>query len=60
MNNFLQLLPAILLLTGFVILIICGFMYSLFIGLLTTANLLIVLAVLLAPSADTLQKGGDR
>lgn len=58
MNNFLQILPAILLLIGFVILIICGFMYSLFIGLLTTAVLLIVLAVLLAPSADTLQKGG--
>lgn len=60
MNNFIQILPAILLLIGFVILIICGFMYSLFIGLLTTAVLLIVLAVLLAPSVDTLQKGGDR
>jgi len=57
MNNFLQILPAILLLTGFVLLIICGFMYGLFIGLLTTAVLLIVLAVLLAPSA-TIQKGG--
>lgn len=60
MNNFLQLLPAILLLTSFVILIICGFMYSLFAGLLTTAVLLIVLAVLLAPSADNLQKGGGK
>lgn len=58
MNNFLQLLPAILLLSGFVLLIICGFMYSLFTGLLTTAVLLIVLAVLLAEPLATVQKGG--
>lgn len=60
MNNFLQLLPAILLLTSFVILIICGFMYSLFAGLLTTAVLLIVLAVLLAEPLATVQKGGGK
>jgi len=58
MINFIQILPAILLLTGFVILIICGFMYSLFIGLLTTAVLLIVLAVLLAEPLATVNKGG--
>jgi len=58
MNNFLQILPAILLLTGFVLLIICGFMYSLFVGLLVTGVLLCALATLLAPSADSVQKGG--
>lgn len=58
MNNFLQLLPAILLLTGFVLLIICGFMYNLFTGLLVTGVLLCALATLLAPSTDTIQKGG--
>lgn len=57
MNNFIQILPAILLLTGFVLLIICGFMYSLFTGLLTTAVLLIVLAVLLAEPLSTVQGG---
>ena len=60
MNNFIQILPAILLLTGFVLLIICGFMYSLFTGLLVTGVLLCALATLLAPSADSVQKGGDR
>lgn len=58
MNNFLRILPAILLLTGFVLLIICGFMYSLFTGLLVTGVLLCALATLLAPSADSVQKGG--
>ena len=58
MNNFLQILPAILLLTGFVILIICGFMYNLFTGLLITAILLIVLAMLLAEPLAAVQKGG--
>ncbi len=58
MNNFLQILPAILLLTGFLLLIICGFMYSLFTGLLVTGVLLCALATLLAPSADSIQKGG--
>lgn len=58
MNNFLQILPAILLLVGFLILSICGFMYSLFTGLLVTAILLIILAVLLAEPLSTVQKGG--
>jgi len=60
MNNFLQILPAILLLTGFVLLIICGFMYNLFTGVLVTGVLLCALAILIAPSADTLQKGGGK
>jgi len=59
MNNFLQILPAILLLTGFVLLIICGFIYSLFVGLLVAGILLCALAMLLAPS-DTIQKGGGK
>lgn len=58
MSNFLQILPAILLLAGFLILSICGFMYSLFTGLLVTAILLIILAVLLAEPLATVNKGG--
>lgn len=60
MNNFLQILPAILLLIGFLILIVCGFMYNLFTGLLVTASLLIILAVLLAEPLATVQKGGGK
>lgn len=58
MNNFLQVLPAILLLSGFVLLIICGFMYSLFVGLLVTGILLCALATLIAPTADNIREGG--